>query len=81
MVQLGEGDPGFRVRDEGMTRARETSAAWSAGDGVRGSGNVFTAGGSAGRPDWTATETLSAAWLLPKDPASTSLRSLLLLLR
>lgn len=28
------------------------------------------AGGSVGRPEWTATETLCAAWLLPKEPAS-----------
>lgn len=38
-------------------------------------------GGGAGRPDWTATEALSAAWLPPKDPASISLRRLLFLLR
>lgn len=38
-------------------------------------------GGGAGRPDWTATEALSAAWLLPKDLASVSLRRLLFLLR
>lgn len=39
------------------------------------------AGGSVGRPDWTATETLCAAWLLPKEPASIFLRCLLRLLR
>lgn len=44
-------------------------------------GRACGVGGQAGRPDWTATETLSAAWLLPKDLASISLRCLLFLLR
>lgn len=41
----------------------------------------FQARGDAGRPDWAARETLSAAWLLPKDQASISLQHLLFLLR
>lgn len=42
-------------------------------DGMRcgGGGQVFMARGES-RPDWAATETLSAAWLPPKDSASFS---------
>lgn len=48
----------------------ERSAAWSGRDAVRGRREGFHGRGGEGRPDWAATETLSAAWLPPKDSAS-----------
>lgn len=45
------------------------SAAWSGRDAVRGRREGFHGQGES-RPDWAATETLSAAWLPPKDSAS-----------
>ena len=50
---------------------REECSVVRTGCGAGGGGKVFMAGGVESRPDWAATETLSAAWLPPKDSAST----------
>ncbi len=63
----------MKVRVAGMRggSGQERSAAWSWWDAVRGRRAGFHGQGES-RPDWAATETLSAAWLPPKASASFS---------
>lgn len=55
--------------DERTRRTGGRRALWSGQDMVQGRREGFCGQGD-GRPDWAATETLSAAWLPPKDLAS-----------
>lgn len=77
-MNFGGGGGGVCVGMRGWA-AEERKALWSDWDAVHGRGRFSLPEGGVGRPDWAATETLSAAWLPPKDSASSPPPSISLL--